>query len=102
MNRLLPVSEVARLLGVNRNFAYKLIKEGELQSYKIGSVKVRTEDLEVYIQKVSKTLLELLDGLEYSLDENGSICFGNEESYREFFRRTERMAEQYGNKENSN
>ena len=52
--------------------------------------------------KVSKTLLELLDGLEYSLDENGSICFGNEESYREFFRRTERMAEQYGNKENSN
>ena len=26
MNRLLPVSEVARLLGVNRNFAYKLIK----------------------------------------------------------------------------
>ena len=100
MNRLLPVSEIARLLGgVNRNLAYKLIKE-RLQSYKIGSVKVRTEDLEVY--KVSKTLLELLDGLEYSLDENGSICFGNEESYREFFRRTERMAEQYGNKENSN
>ena len=27
MNRLLPVSEVARLLGVNRNFVYKLIKE---------------------------------------------------------------------------
>ena len=26
MNRLLPISEVARLLGVNRNFAYKLIK----------------------------------------------------------------------------
>ena len=51
---------------------------------------------------ITKGLLELLDGLEYSLDENGSICFGNEESYREFFRRTERMAEQYGNKENSN
>ena len=51
---------------------------------------------------MSKTLLELLDGLEYSLDENGSIWFGNEESYREFFRRAERMAEQYGNKENSN
>ena len=101
MNRLLPVSEVARLLGVNRNFVYKLIKEGELQSYKIGSVKVRTEDGGVHT-KVSKTLLELLDGLEYSLDENGLICFGNEESYREFFRRTERMAEQYGNKENSN
>ena len=51
MNRLLPFSEVARLLGVNRNFAYKLIEEGELQPYKIGSFKVRTEDLEVYIQK---------------------------------------------------
>ena len=104
MNKLLTVSEVAKLLGVNRNFVYKLIKEGELQSYKIGSVKVRTEDLEVYIQKVSRmkeALLELLDGLEYSLDENGSICFGNEESYREFFRRAEEMAKRYG-KENSN
>ena len=52
---------------------------------------------------MSKTLLELLDGLEYSLDENdenGSICFGNEESYREFFRRAEEMAKRYGNKEN--
>ena len=34
---------------------------------------------------MKEALLELLDGLEYSLDENGSICFGNEESYREFF-----------------
>ena len=102
MNRLLPVSEVARLLGVNRNFVYKLIKGrgatvlqdwlSQGQDRRFGGVHT----------KVSKTLLELLDGLEYSLDENGSICFGNEESYREFFRRTERMAEQYGNKENSN
>lgn len=98
----MPVSEVARLLGVNRNFAYKLIKGrgatvlqdwlSQGQDRRFGGVHT----------KVSKTLLELLDGLEYSLDENGSICFGNEESYREFFRRTERMAEQYGNKENSN
>ena len=101
MNRLLPVSEVARLLGVNRNFVYKLIK---------GRGTTVLQDLLIQGQdrrwrcntKVSKTLLELLDGLEYSLDENGLICFGNEESYREFFRRTERMAEQYGNKENSN
>ena len=98
----MPVSEVARLLGVNKNFAYKLIKGrgatvlqdwlSQGQDRRFGGVHT----------KVSKTLLELLDGLEYSLDENGSICFGNEESYREFFRRTERMAEQYGNKENSN
>ena len=98
----MPISEVARLLGVNRNFVYKLIKGrgatvlqdwlSQGQDRRFGGVHT----------KVSKTLLELLDGLEYSLDENGSICFGNEESYREFFRRTERMAEQYGNKENSN
>ena len=48
---------------------------------------------------MKEALLELLDGLEYSLDENGSICFGNEESYREFFARAEEMAKQYG-KEN--
>lgn len=52
--------------------------------------------------KMKEALLELLDGLEYSLDENGSICFGNEESYREFFARAEEMAKRYGNKENSN
>ena len=50
---------------------------------------------------MKEALLELLDGLEYSLDENGSICFGNEESYREFFRRAGEMAKRYG-KENSN
>ena len=54
MNKLLTVSEVARLLGVNRNFVYKLIKDGELRSYKIGSVKIRTEDLEVYIRKCQR------------------------------------------------
>ena len=54
LNKLLTVSEVAKLLGVNRNFVYKLIKDGELQSYKIGSVKIRTEDLEVYIRKCQR------------------------------------------------
>ena len=54
MNKLLTVSEVAKLLGVNRNFVYKLIKEGELPSYKIGSVKIRVEDLEVYIRKCQR------------------------------------------------
>ena len=54
------------------------------------------------MSKMKEALLELLDGLEYSLDENGSICFGNEKSYREFFRRAEEMAKRYGNKENSN
>ena len=53
------------------------------------------------MSRMKEALLELLDGLEYSLDENGSICFGNEESYREFFRRAGEMAKRYG-KENLN
>ena len=46
---LLSVSEVAKLLRVNRNFVYKLIKDGELKAVKIGSIKVRKTDLEEYV-----------------------------------------------------
>ena len=48
---------------------------------------------------MKEALLERLDGLEDGRDENGSICFGNEESYRELFARAEEMAKKYG-KEN--
>ena len=47
---LLSVSEVAKLLKVNRNFVYKLIKDGELEAVRIGSIKVREEALNRYIQ----------------------------------------------------
>ena len=47
---LLSVSEVAKLLKVNRNFVYKLIKDGELEAVRIGSIKVRREALNRYIQ----------------------------------------------------
>ena len=101
MNRLLPVSEVARLLGDKQKLCIQVDKRKG--SYSLTRLAQSRSGQKIWrCTKVSKTLLELLDGLEYSLDENGSICFGNEESYREFFRRTERMAEQYGNKENSN
>ena len=103
MNRLLPVSEVARLLGVNRNFVYKLIKgrgATVLQDWLSQCQDRRFGGVHTKMSKIKEGLLELLDGLEYSLDENGSICFGNEESYREFFRRAEEMAKRYGNKEN--
>ena len=46
---LLSVSEVAKLLKVNRNFVYKLIKDGELEAVRIGSIKVKQEALNRYI-----------------------------------------------------
>ena len=47
---LLSVSEVAKLLKVNRNFVYKLIKDGELEAVKIGSIKVRRDALDRYVE----------------------------------------------------
>lgn len=47
---LYTVSEVAKMLKVNRNFVYKLIKDGELEAVKIGSIKIRREALDRYIQ----------------------------------------------------
>ena len=46
---LLSVSEVAKLLKVNRNFVYKIINDGELEAVKIGSIKVRREALNRYV-----------------------------------------------------
>ena len=46
---LLTVSEVAKQLKVNRNFVYKLIKDGELEAVKVGSIKVRVYALNRYI-----------------------------------------------------
>lgn len=48
---LLTVSEVAKMLKVNRNFVYKIINDGELEAVKVGSIKVRKEALNLYIQK---------------------------------------------------
>ena len=48
---LLTVTEVAKELRVNRNFVYKLINNGELEAVKIGSIKVRKEALNEYINR---------------------------------------------------
>ena len=48
---LLTVSEVAKALKVNRNFVYKLIKDGELEAVRIGSIKIREDKLNEYINK---------------------------------------------------
>ena len=48
---LLSVSEVAKLLKVNKNFVYKIINNGELEAVKIGSIKVKKEALNRYIER---------------------------------------------------
>ena len=48
---LYTVTEVAQLLKVNRNFVYKIINNGELEAVKIGSIKVRREALNRYVEK---------------------------------------------------
>ena len=47
---LLSVSEVAKALKVNRNFVYNIINNGELEAVKIGSIKVKKEALNQYIE----------------------------------------------------
>ena len=47
---LLSVSEVAKLLKVNKNFVYKIIKDGELEAVRVGSIKVKKEALNRYIE----------------------------------------------------
>ena len=46
---LLSVSEVAKLLKVNKNFVYKIINDGELEAVKVGSIKVKKEALTKYV-----------------------------------------------------
>lgn len=48
---LYTVTEVAKLLKVNRNFVYKIINDGELEAVKIGSIKVKREALDRYIER---------------------------------------------------
>ena len=47
---LYTVTEVAKMLKVNRNFVYKIINNGELEAVRIGSIKVRKEALNRYIE----------------------------------------------------
>lgn len=51
---LYTVSEVAKLLKVNRNFVYDEIKKGNLEAVKIGSIKIRKDKLEEYINDKSR------------------------------------------------
>ena len=48
--RLLRLQEVADRLSVSRSFAWKLVAQGDLRSFRIGrAVRVRPQDLEEYL-----------------------------------------------------
>ena len=47
---LYTVTEVAKLLKVNRTFVYELINKGELPAVKIGSLKIRKTTLEKFLE----------------------------------------------------
>lgn len=51
MNRLHPVSEIAEILGINRNDVYELIKHGHLKALKLGRLKVSTFELEDFMKR---------------------------------------------------
>ena len=51
-NRLLSVQEVCEQLGMGRSWVYNQIRSGELPSVQLGgTVKIKHEDLEEYIQR---------------------------------------------------
>lgn len=52
---LYTVTEVAKMLRVNRNFIYKLIKDGELKAVRIGSIKVSKGELDRYVNRQTIT-----------------------------------------------
>lgn len=49
---LYTVSEVAKMLKVNRNFIYDLINKGKLEAVKVGSIKITRKALDEYLEKV--------------------------------------------------
>ena len=56
---LYTVKEVSSTLGVNVHIVYDLIKKGLLPAMKLGSLKVRKQTLELFLEKY--------DGMDLSL-----------------------------------
>jgi excisionase family DNA binding protein len=60
INRLHPISEVAKILGISKNDAYDLVRHGHLQALKLGRLKVSTFELEDFMKRnVNKDFSDL-------------------------------------------
>lgn len=53
MDKLLPVAEVSKILGLNKPDTYELINSGKLPSVKLGRIKVRESDLDCFIKNLT-------------------------------------------------
>ena len=51
VNRLLPISEVSKILGISKNDTYDLVKHGHIQALKLGRLKVSTFELEDFMKR---------------------------------------------------
>jgi excisionase family DNA binding protein len=51
-DKLLKGGDVARLLGISRSLAYRMMRSGEIQSIRFGrTIRVRPEALEKFLQE---------------------------------------------------
>lgn len=57
MSNLYTVSEVAKILKVNRNKIYEYIDSKELKATRIGSLKIKEEWIEEFIDKRTEPVL---------------------------------------------
>lgn len=48
---LLTVKETAEALKVNKNYVYRLIQAGLLKSLRLGSIKIRKENIEDFLKE---------------------------------------------------
>ena len=60
---LYTVKEVSKVLGVNVHVVYELIKKGLLPALKLGSLKVRKQTLENFVEKYEGMDLSNLDNI---------------------------------------
>lgn len=60
---LYTVKEVSVVLGVNVHMVYGLIKKGLLPAIKLGSIKVRKQSLESFLEKYEGMNLTDLDNI---------------------------------------
>ncbi len=71
-NKLHPISEVVKILGVSRNDAYDLVNHGHLQALKLGRLKVSTFELEDFMKRnVNKDFTDLNNVKPLELEVNG-------------------------------
>lgn len=53
MEQLLTVLDVSKLLKTNKQFVYKIIKDGKLKAITVGSMKIRYSDYIKYLDSLN-------------------------------------------------